>query len=61
MSQRTWPEVWAGGEGTLNRVEDCSCDPCRRNGHHEQPHGVAELLHRGLAFNLLFPHYSGDG
>jgi dTDP-4-dehydrorhamnose reductase len=36
MSQRQWPEVWAGLEGTINRVGDRYFDQCARTGHRDR-------------------------
>jgi dTDP-4-dehydrorhamnose reductase len=57
-------EIWAGVEGTINRVGDQYFDQCRRSGHEQRDEDVARLAALGidaLRYPVLWERVERDG
>jgi dTDP-4-dehydrorhamnose reductase len=58
------PEIWAGVEGTVNRVHDRYHDQLVRNGHVARPEDLerfAALGVRAIRYPVLWEHVAPDG
>lgn len=64
MQQQDRPELWAGAECTVNRVQDRYFDQLRRTGHHgrlEDMERFAELGASAVRFPVLWERVAPDG